>query len=141
METITDRSTLKKRIAFLEQRREDEKHSISNEFAALKESLRPANLIRKLFHSVKESPDIKTDIMHGLLGLGTGFLTNKFLLGKLHGPFKKILATVLQAGITNAAVKYPEAIKEKGLSLLAKFFKAIRIKDVGQEHQSAATVL
>lgn len=141
METITDLAGLKMRIAYLEQKRENEKEAITNEFNGLLESLKPINLLKGLFNSVKKSPDLKSDIFHGILGLGTGFLTNKLLLGKLHGPLKKILGTVLQAGITNAAIRYPETIKEKGISLLTGFLKSIRLKDGQSEHSEAASQL
>ncbi len=144
METITDLASLNTRIAFLEQKRETEKEAITSEFHNLVESLKPVNLIKSLFHSVKESPDLKSDIFHGLLGLGTGFLTNKLLLGKMHGPIKKILGTMLQFGITKAAVNYPETIKTKGLSFLAKMLNGMKIKsgsEVEREHASAGAVL
>lgn len=135
METITDIASLKKQIAFLEQKREVEKQAISEEVSNFLESIKPINLLKGLFSSVKNSPDLKADIIHGAIGIGTGFLTNKLLLGSLHGPFKKILGMVLQAGITNAAVKYPDTIKSKGISLLTKFFKSIKIKSDGINHQ------
>lgn len=142
MEKITDCTSLTSRIAFLESKRETEKQAIADEFHNLLDSLKPVNLLKKLFHSVKESPDLKSDIMHGIVGMGTGFLTNKLLLGKMHGPMKKILGTLLQFGITKAAVQYPETIKTKGLSILSNLLHAMKIKpDIHQEHESAGAVL
>ncbi|HLA54487.1 MAG TPA: hypothetical protein VK623_00155 [Flavobacterium sp.] len=142
MEAITDLAGLKTRIAYLEQKRENEKDAISEEINHLVESLKPINLIKGLFNSVKKSPDLKSDILHGLIGLGTGFVTNKLLLGKLHGPLKGILGTVLQAGITNAAIRYPDAIKEKGISVLTKFLQSIKFKpDVDHQQMSAESQL
>jgi len=128
MELITDLVSLKRQIAFLEQKQELEKSIISLEVNSFIESLRPINLIRGLFRSINSSPDVKSDILHGIVGLGTGFLTNKLLLGSFHGPIKKILATVIQAGITNAAVKYPETIKNKTISFLTKFLQKAKFK-------------
>ena len=144
METITDIKSLKQRIAFLEQKRETEKQAITDGFSNLLESLKPVNLIKSLFRSVKGSPDLKSDIMHGIVGLGTGFLTNKLLLGRMHGPLKTVLSMLLNFGITKAAVSYPETIKNKGLSFLANVLHSMKIKSGGsveKEHATAGAVL
>src|SRR5690606_23419092 len=106
-------------------------------------SLKPANLLKSAIQSVKQNPDLKSDIMHGIVGLGTGFLTNKILLGSLHGPFKKILATFVQAAVTNAAVKYPETIKNKGISFLTKILQSIKFKsdNIDQQHLTGSSYL
>lgn len=131
MGTITDLPGLKREIAILENKRDMEKDAISQEVSQFVESLKPINLIKGLFTSVKNSPDLKADILHGAVGLGTGFLTNKLLLGSLHGPLKKVLATVVQGFMTKAAISYPETIKDTGISLLTKFLKSIRINTEG----------
>jgi hypothetical protein len=144
MGTITDVTSLKKQIAFLEQKRENEKLAITQEFHSLLESLKPVNLIKGLFRSVKESPDLKSDLLHGAIGMATGFLTNKLLLGKINGPFKALFGTLLQAGITKAAVSYPETIKTKGLSFLINMLNSLKIKsghEVEKQHASAGAVL
>ena len=135
MEIITDIASLKRQIASLELKREVEKQAVTEEVSDFLESIKPINLLKGLFTSIKNSPSLKADLVHGAIGVGTGFLTNKLLLGSLQGPVKKILGMVLQAGITNAAVKYPEAIKSKGLSLLTNFFKSIKLKSDSIAHQ------
>ena len=138
MQTLSNVENLAKRIQYLEQKSAIEKDAISSEISNFVVSLKPINIFRSFIHSVKKSPDIKDDILHGIVGLGTGFLTNKLLLGSLHGPLKKVLSVVFQAGITNAAVKYPEAIKEKGLSLLTRFLHSIKIKSDSVDSQHIA---
>jgi hypothetical protein len=144
MGTITDIASLKKQIALLEQKRDDEKHAITAEFHNLLESLKPVNLLKSLFRSVKESSDLKSDLLHGAIGMATGFVTNKLLLGKINGPFKALFGTLLQAGITKAAVSYPETIKTKGLSFLINILNSLKIRpghEVDQEHANASAVL
>jgi len=143
MQTISNLDNLAKRIQYLEQKSAIEKDAITQEASDFMISLKPVNLLKSFIHSVKKSPDLKSDILHGLVGLGTGFVTNKILLGSLHGPFKKILGLVLQAGITNVAVKYPETIKAKGIALLTNFLHSIKIKSdsVKQQHFDSASHL
>lgn len=145
METITDLKSLDARIALMEQRQEENKEAIAAEFKHLVESLKPVNLIKGLFHSIKESPDLKSDLLKGAIGLGTGFLTNKLLLGKINGPVKGILAAILPAVMTKAAVSVPEKIKDDGLSFLAKTLRSMKIKNsedkVDEQHASSGAVL
>ncbi|MBF6608493.1 MAG: hypothetical protein ITG00_07115, partial [Flavobacterium sp.] len=118
MEVINNSVSLTKQIQLLEARQAAEKQAITDEVHKLVDSLKPGNLLSHAVDSVKNSPGLQADIMRGALGLGTGFLTNKVLLSSFHGPFKRLLATVIQAGITNVAVKYPDTIKEKSIGFV-----------------------
>ena len=145
MEPITSLQSLNAKIALLERRREEKKDAITGEFKGLVESIKPVNLMKSLFRSVKESPDLKADILKGAIGLGTGFLTNKLLLGKINGPFKAVLATILPAVMTKAAVDVPTKIKENGLSFLANTLRSMKIESTEEktevQHVSAGAVL
>lgn len=128
MEVVYDLNSLKMRIQFLEKNRIYQREAITDEANAIVESLKPANIFRNFIHSVQGSSELKSDILHGLIGLGTGLLTNKLLLSSFHGPIKRILAVVVQAGITNVAVKYPDEIKAKSISFLTRMLQAIKFK-------------
>lgn len=125
---IIDQLSLSQAIAVLEIRQEQEKILIKTEATEFVDSLKPINILRSVVRSVRDSPETKEDIIHGVVGLGTGFLANKVLLGSLTGPLKKILGFIVQAGITNATVKYPEVIKNKGIDIFRNFLQAIKIK-------------
>lgn len=125
---IIDQLTLSQAIAVLEIRQKEEKLLIKEETSEFVDSLKPINILRSIVRSVKDSPETKEDIIHGVVGLGTGFLANKVLLGSLQGPLKKILGFVMQAAITNVSVKYPEVIKNKGIDIFRNFLQAIKIK-------------
>ena len=126
---IIDQLTLAQAIAVLEIRQQQEKILIKSETSEFVDSLQPINMIRSVVRSVQNSPETKDDIIHGVVGLGTGFLANKVLLGALHGPLKKIAGFIMQAFITNATVKYPEVIKSKGIDIFRNFLQAIKIKE------------
>ena len=125
---IIDQLTLAQAIAVLEIRQSEEKLLIKEETSEFVDSLKPINLLRSVVRSVRDSPETKEDILHGVVGLGTGFLANKVLLGSLQGPLKKILGFIMQSAITSASVKYPEVIKNKGIDIFKNFLHAIKIK-------------
>jgi hypothetical protein len=145
MQTLNSLQTLEVHIASLERQQKEKKEAITAEFQGFMESIKPANMLRKLFRSVNDSPDLKADMLKGAIGLGTGFLTNKLLLGKINGPFKAILATILPAVMTKAAVDVPEKIKENGLSFLAKTLRSMKIQSSEDktevQHAKAGAIL
>lgn len=133
---IIDQLTLSQAIAVLEIRQQEEKLLIKEESSQFVESLKPINILRSVVRSVKDSPETKEDIMHGVVGLGTGFLANKVLLGSLQGPLKKILGFLMQSAITSATVKYPDVIKNKGIDIFRNFLQAIKIKPSASDGES-----
>jgi hypothetical protein len=144
MEVVTDLKSLKMRIQFLEKNRVYQKEAIQEDVHSFVESIKPANIFRNLLHSVQESSELKSDIIHGLIGVGTGFLTNKMLLNSFHGPLKKIMSVVVQAGITNVAVKYPDEIKARSISFLTRMLQAMKFKtdnDIERQQDAGESTL
>jgi len=130
---VTNIDSLQQRIEFLEQRRKHEQEAIVAEFADLKEHLKPAALFRSAIASVRKSPELKADLIRGAVGLASGFLTNKVLLGKLKGPWKKIFALLVQAGFVNVAVNHTDTIRDKVLSAITGILKSIRLPEREEE--------
>ncbi len=140
---IADVSSLELKIRELEGRREAELQEIKGEFRLMKEKLKPGNLIRSAIGSFNSSPDLKRDVKNGLMGIGAGFLTNKLFLGSVKGPLKKVIGIVVEAAMANVALKYPETIKNTGISMLTKFLKSIRLpeKEIESQHMSGGAAL
>ncbi|HEY0046079.1 MAG TPA: hypothetical protein VGB44_05125 [Flavobacterium sp.] len=136
MEVIKDRASLKHQIALLELKQQEEKQAISDEVSHFIDDLKPKNMFSHLVGSVKGSPDLQADLLRGVVGLGTGFLTNQVLLSSFHGPFKRLVATAIQAGITSFAVKYPDTIKEKSIGFITNLLQSLKFKsdpDIDQQ--------
>lgn len=142
MKPIQSYDELVDRIKTVELRRELEKEMVVTEFDLLKESLKPMNILRRLLHDFKQSSDVKQDLLSGGLGLITGFLTNKILLGKINGPLKAALSAIIPGLFTSVAVKTPDAIKEKGLPWLVKVLQGLKVKTAHErQYEAADTVL
>lgn len=59
--------------------------------------------------------EFKGNILSNVIGITTGYLTKKVLLGSTHNPIKRILGTLLQFVITNVVTKHSEKVKENDL--------------------------
>jgi hypothetical protein len=100
---------------------------LKDQFDAAYESVRPLNRVKKLIHEVTASPEIKNDLVSNVIGLGTGFLSKRLLLGSLHNPIKKVLGTVFEFAVANVVSKHSDKIKLVGGNLFNHFFKKKRI--------------
>ena len=55
------------------------------------------------------------------MGLATGYLSKKVIVGGSSNVLRKILGTVLQFGVANAVAKHPEAIRLLGKYVIQYF--------------------
>lgn len=135
MKKINNAAELDQAIAELEHKAAFQKKDIQETFASVAESLKPMNLLKSGFRSVIHSGN-KEDIFNVLLGLGSGFLGRKLLLGKTRGVVGKTLGQAVQWGVTGLISKNAEAIKEKAGIWIDKLFKK---KHTGSNHTPTQT--
>ena len=105
MKKINQTEILKETILLMKMKQADELVQLKDQYHYTLESLKPLNLIKKAFGLVATSPEIKGNILSNVIGITTGYLTKKVLLGGTHNPIKRILGTVLQFAITNIVTK------------------------------------
>ena len=99
------KAALKEKILLLEHQQKQELIVLKNQFHDTYESLKPINFLKNTFHEVTSSPDIKNNLLNNAIGIATGFLTKKVLVGASHNPIKRILGTVLEFLIANVVSK------------------------------------
>ena len=87
------------------------------------ESLKPINLIKNTFKKALSSPDIKENITDTFLGVATGFITKKLIVGKTHNPLTNILGKVIELVVANKVVHNAESIKTIGSIILKKLIQ------------------
>ena len=78
---------------------------LKEQFNLAAENLKPVNLIKNSLHDVISSPELKHDILSKAVGLATGYLSKKILVGSSHNPIKKLLGIFLQFSISNIVEK------------------------------------
>jgi len=105
-------------IAELENRADEQKKDIQETFKEVSETLKPVNLVKSGFRSLFSS-DHKGDILNALLGVGSGFIGRKLLLGKANG----LVGKAVQWGVAGLVSKNAEKIKEKAGELIDRLFK------------------
>ena len=111
---------LRERIKYLENKQAEEAHYLKTELNAAFESLKPVNFIKNIFHELFSPPDGKNDIVNSVVGMISGFIARKFIVGKSKNPFKKLAAGFAQIAISNGLSKNADSILDKGIGLLKK---------------------
>jgi len=121
MNQINSIANLKAAIRLLEIKQADEKQLLREQLKITTESLKPINLIKHTLIELTTLPEIKESLLNTVIGLVTGYLSKKIVIGSTHNPIKQILGYALQLGVTGVASKNADDIK----SVLGRFISKI----------------
>src|ERR1017187_8509038 len=114
MKNISATDKLRQSILLLEVKQAEELMVLKEQIYIAYESIKPVNIFKDAFHEVVSSPEIKTDIISQAIGLATGYLSKKVMVGASHNPIKKLLGNILQVAIARVVSKNSETIKSTG---------------------------
>lgn len=113
---------LSRAIAELELIAAAQKEQIDKSFVIVSENLKPANLAKSAVRSVLSGTH-NDELVNILIGIGTGFISRKLILGKPHGFVGKTVAKALQWGMAGLVSKNAEGIKDKAGKVIDWVFK------------------
>jgi len=122
MQNIKSRADLKRQIQTLELDHAIKGQLLKTEINITFDSLKPANLIRSMLKDVSSTPYLIENVMGAALGLGSGYLTKKMIVGKSDNVLRKLVGTIVQFGVTNIVAQHSETIKSFGQSILETIF-------------------
>lgn len=105
LEEIANTRDLATAIKRLERRKAILEEDLKDRFHELAQDLKPKNILKNTIQEVRESTDLKNNLLKVALGLGAGYFSRKLLVNKSAGFVKKALGTALQYGITNFIAK------------------------------------
>lgn len=114
---------LKEKIALLENQQAIELYALREQIHATYESLKPLNFLKNTLEEVSSSPDLKDNILNNVIGLTSGYLSKKILVGSTHNPIKQLVGTLLQFTIGNVVAKHSETIKAIGEMAFRRIFE------------------
>ena len=129
MKLITTSAHLKLAIQELELQQANELILLKEQFNKTSESLKPINLIKSTFKNAVSSPDLKTDVFNTVIGLATGVVAKKLMIGKTINPFKKLLGIIVEMTVANKVSKNADEIKSTGSTIFKKLFNKKEVVD------------
>ncbi len=128
MQTITNNKTLCEAIAQLESVKASQLSLLKHHYKFTVDSLNPINIIKEKINETFTSPNLKSNLFKTGLGIVTGLLTNKFIVGPSGGIVKKIVGGLVQNNLSKLTTVDPEEMKESGKSFLKNVLSKMKIK-------------
>lgn len=123
MSNINTIIELEERIQMLDKKQAQEILGIKVEFTQFVENIKPINILKKAFKNIIESPNLKSNILDTTMSVVAGYLSKKVVTGSSENPFRKLIGTIIQTGVTLAVSKNSEGIKSKVTQLLHNILK------------------
>jgi hypothetical protein len=122
MQNITSAAKLRTAIQLLEVEQAINGQLLKEQFFITYESLKPINLLKRTLSYVVSSPFLIDNILGTAVGLASGYLSKKIVVGGSVSIVRKLLGSFLQLGVTNFVAKHPEAIKSVGQLIFHRIF-------------------
>jgi metal-dependent hydrolase (beta-lactamase superfamily II) len=123
MRKITTVSELRIEIERMEGLQDADLILLREQFKITQEGLTPSNLIKKTFKNIFSSPEVKTSLINATMGITSGIVAEKIIVGNSHNPIKKIMGAAIKFLVTNKVVKNADEIKIIGGMILNKITK------------------
>jgi hypothetical protein len=120
MQKITTRAGLREVIQDLESKQTSEWRLVREQVLNVCESLKLVNVIKRTLKNTLSDPDLGLDIADTAIGLTTGFIAKKALIGKTNNPFKKLFGLILEMTVARKVANNADSIKKMSGILLNK---------------------
>lgn len=114
-------SQLQEKILLLEAKQQNDKVLLKEQFKLSFESLKPLNLVKDAFNELTNLSGFGGETLDTSLGIAAGYFSRKIVVGSSTNPFKKILGSLVQAGVTSYVLNNTDQIKSIATRLKTSF--------------------
>ena len=122
MKKINSTAELKNAILLLEEKQAVQGRLLKEQYRTACEGLRPGNIAKNLFSRFSSSTDFKIGITSAAVSLAAFHFAKRAIVHSTPHPFRKLLGSLIQLGISNIVTRHPDIIKSVGHVLLQRFF-------------------
>ncbi|MES2590184.1 MAG: hypothetical protein V4622_14490, partial [Bacteroidota bacterium] len=92
-------------------------------------NLKPINLIKNSLKEIVTSNDFQSNAINTAIGITSGFVAKKVLVGETHNPLSKIVGNMIELVVANKVFNNAEGIKSIGGFFLKKLFNKTNSED------------
>jgi hypothetical protein len=126
MQHLSSSAVLKDTIQLLEAEQSFEKQMLKEQFYSTYERLKPVNLLRSTLQDFTSAPYLIDHILSTAVGLATGYLSKKIVIGTSGNIIRKFLGVLMQVGVTNTIAQHPDKVKSIGQFIYQHFISKKR---------------
>ena len=101
MKTLTQKDLLKEQIVALEKKQVEDFEILKNQYQVTIDSFKPLNLIKNSILDVATTPNLKSYLISGAIGLGTNYLSKTFANENEKNPIKRTIGKVVNFALRN----------------------------------------
>jgi hypothetical protein len=123
MQNRSSTAVLKDTIELLETEQKIEGRLLKEHFYLTYESLKPVNLLRSSIRDVASSPYLIDNIIGTAVGLATGYLSKKIVIGTSGNIIRKFFGLLMQLVVTNTITQHPGSMKSIGQYIYNHFLR------------------
>jgi hypothetical protein len=105
MSKISSSAELKEAIQLLEFEQEAIGQDLKEQVNVVRESLKPVNLLKSTMKDVASSDFVIDNMVGTALGIGTGYISRKLIIGTSGSPVRKLFGSALQLAVTTVTAK------------------------------------
>lgn len=123
MQNITTVAGLKDAIKILEAEQKEKGKQLREQLLLTYESLMPVNLLKRTLKELFSASHLVQDFSGTTLGMIIAYLTKKLFIRESQSKFRKMVAYVLQMGISKLVAQKAEYIKAVGEVIIQHLFR------------------
>ena len=121
MNKINTTADLKYAIRELEYLQTANLDRLKDHFYVACDRLKPINMLKAKFKEMVLAPDSKSNAVNAVIGLATGFIAKKVIVGRTHNPLMKFVGFAVELVIANKVAKNLEGIRSIAEIIFKKF--------------------
>jgi hypothetical protein len=122
MKSIDTSVALRNRIAELEIEIQSDKKELKTHMSEFARGFKPGHLIKHSLKEIVSSPELKNNLINTAIGIATGFIARKMLVGNSKNPIKKLVGKLTEVSVANKVGNNADGIRSLGSMLLKKLF-------------------
>ena len=121
MENITTTEEPKNAIELMEFEKLYKGQIVKEQLLIVHEALKPFNLIKSTISEATSSPYLIDNILGAAVGLASGYVSRKIVIGRSANVLRKLIGSALQFGVTNVVARHADSIKTFGQTIFQHF--------------------
>lgn len=118
MENISTSAELKFAIEQLKIEQAEKGRLLKEQCYITYEAFKPIGLLKSVIKDIVSPSNLVDNLVGTAISIGSGYLSNKIVVGGSHNLFRKLLGTITQLGVTNVVAKNSNSIETFGKYLL-----------------------
>jgi len=115
---ISNSTDLNEAIHLLEDELIQQKQLVTDQVNVIYENFKPVNVVRDVFREVVSSEEFRSNVLTAAIGISTGYVTKKLVVGKSSNLLKALGGNLLQYGIANLILHPSRIMKSVILPIL-----------------------